>query len=73
MDSIMGGGMRMNRQSSLDTLLEKDDATIEEVLNDSDILTEIKWGNARLNNLYYSLSQSYPPFCLVSITTEFVR
>ena len=62
MDSIMGGGMRMNRQSSLDTLLEKDNATLEEVLNDSDILTEIKWGNARLTNLYSSpiiLSSSF--------------
>ena len=53
MDSLMGGGgMRMNRQSTLDTLLEKDSVTLEEVLNDSEILTEIKWGNARLTNLY---------------------
>jgi hypothetical protein len=53
MDSLMGGGgMRMNRQSTLDTLLEKDNVTLEEVLNDSEILTEIKWGNARLTNLY---------------------
>ena len=50
MDSIMGGGMRMNRQSSLDTLLDKDNVTLEEVLTDSDILTELKWGNARLTN-----------------------
>ena len=53
MDSIMGGGMRMNRQSSLDTLLDKDNVTLEEVLNDTDILTELKWGNARLTNLYF--------------------
>jgi hypothetical protein len=53
MDSIMGGGMRMNRQSSLDTLLDKDNVTLEEVLNDSDILTELKWANARLTNLYF--------------------
>jgi hypothetical protein len=56
MDSLMGGGgMRMNRQSTLDTLLEKDNVTLEEVLNDSEILTEIKWGNARLTNLYVFL------------------
>ncbi len=54
MDSIMGGGMRMNRQSTLDTLLDKDNVTLEEVLTDSDILTELKWGNARLTNLYLS-------------------
>jgi hypothetical protein len=29
MDSIMGGGMRMNRQSSLDTLLDKDNVTLD--------------------------------------------
>jgi hypothetical protein len=54
MDSIMGGGMRMNRKSTLDTLLDKDNVTLEEVLTDSDILTELKWGNARLTNLYLS-------------------
>ena len=41
----------MNR-SKLDTLLDKEGVTLEELLSDGDIVSEIKWGNARLTNLY---------------------
>jgi hypothetical protein len=47
---MMSGGR--GRQSNLDKLLESPEgATLEAVLNDSEILTECKWGNQKLLNL----------------------
>jgi hypothetical protein len=47
---MMGG---RGSQSKLDKLLENPDeeATLEAVLSDSEILTECKWGNQKLLNL----------------------
>jgi hypothetical protein len=51
MDSMMGGGSRSFGKNNLETLLENPEkVTLEEVLNDSEILTECKWGNTRLVN-----------------------
>jgi len=50
---MMGnGGRGGGRQSNLDKLLEEggQKASLEQVLNDSEILTECKWGNTRLMN-----------------------
>lgn len=32
-------------KSSIDTLLEREDCPIEELLKDGDVITECKWGN----------------------------
>lgn len=46
---MMGGGR--GRQSNLDKLLESEEgASLEQVLADSEILTECKWGNSKLMN-----------------------
>jgi len=50
MDSMMGGGSRSFGKNNLETLLENENVTLEEVLTDSEILTECKWGNTRLVN-----------------------
>lgn len=42
--------MRPNK-SNIDSVLDSQDATIEKLLNDSDILTECKWGNQKVINL----------------------
>ena len=48
MDNMMGSGR--GRQSSLTKLLEEK-ATLEQVLSDSEILTECKWGSQQLLTL----------------------
>ena len=42
---MMGG---KGRQSTLDTLLEGENVALEDILNDSEILTECKWANSKL-------------------------
>ncbi len=54
LDSMMSGGR--GTQSNLDKLLESasndpNGASLEAVLNDSEILTECKWANKRLLEL----------------------
>ncbi len=37
-----------SHRSNIETLLDKDDTTLETLLDDSEILTQCKWGNQRL-------------------------
>ena len=40
--------MMSSHRSNIETLLDKDDTTLESLLDDSEILTQCKWGNQRL-------------------------
>lgn len=40
--------MMSSHRSNIETLLDKDDTTLETLLDDSEILTQCKWGNQRL-------------------------
>lgn len=43
--------MMSHQKSNIDTLLDKGDTTVEQLLGESEILTECKWGNQKLLNL----------------------
>lgn len=42
--------MMQSHRSNIETLLEKEDTTLETLLLDSEILTQCKWANNRLVN-----------------------
>jgi hypothetical protein len=44
---MSGGGMRQ----TLEQMIERDDPSLDTVLNDSELLTECKWGNQKVVKL----------------------
>jgi hypothetical protein len=42
--------MTSAKKSNIDALIEKPESTLEQLLLDSELLTECKWGNQKLIN-----------------------
>lgn len=42
--------MMSSHKSNIETLLDKEDTKLETLLEDSEILTQCKWGNQKLTN-----------------------
>lgn len=56
---MYGGGGLLTRDSPLNDLLEKDEFTLEQVLEEDELIQEVKTRNTKLLELYVAAARSH--------------